>query len=93
MAIKKITLTMRQNFGGVWHEPGDYTRTTFLGERYADGDEAMAEKMWGNFAKKALRHPDCLAIKIEMDKPAQPEPKDEDPKDKNPKDKQPEVKP
>ena len=93
MAIKKITLTSRQNFGGVWYEPGDYTRATFLGERYADGDEATAEKMWGHFVKKALRHPDCPAIKIEMDKPAQTEPKDKNPKDENPKDKQPEVKP
>ena len=71
MAIKKITLTQRQNFGGVWYEPGDYTRATFLGERYADGDEAMAEKMWDKFVYKASRHSDCPAIKIETDKPAQ----------------------
>jgi len=77
VAIKKITLTQRQNFGGVWHEPGDYTRATFLGKKYAEGDEAMAEKMWGNFIYKASRHPDCPAIKIETDKPTPFEPKSE----------------
>lgn len=71
MAIKEIVLKARQFFGGKWYEPGTYTKATFMGKDYANGDAVVADKMWAFLVYKAGRHPDCPTIHIITDeKPA-----------------------
>lgn len=70
MAIKEIVLKARQFFGGKWYPPGRYTKATFMGETYANGDAVVADKMWAFLVYKAGRHPNCSNIQIITDKPA-----------------------